>query len=244
MPGDSPIDAQYECSGEATSAAEERSPPAYTRPEEPYLILNEPIPWRQIKSIIWANAALVFLHVSTAATIATIFAVFLRGRMYPNPYPNSGSHPPLAFDHASFMEVIRALDTGNSTVSSWVTSKDTPSWLYGYVPENTPQFNPGFLLWNAKLSATKHSVSPLVFPPPSIPSNPWMAVHILGYKVTSRDTSGLNGWWKMTGLDRFAVQDGQIEFWAKGLTWIRVRAKFDVTVCYIEAVRRSPGDPL
>jgi hypothetical protein len=60
------------------------------------------------------------------------------------------------------------------------------------------------------------------------------SIYIIGYAVTSENTSGNNGWWKITKMDRFGTKDGQIEFWALAAKWYGSKSLYDVKVWYIE----------
>ena len=60
------------------------------------------------------------------------------------------------------------------------------------------------------------------------------SIYIIGYNVTSRNISGNNGWWKITKMDGFGIEDGRIEFWASAARWYRRKALYDVQVWYIE----------
>ena len=60
------------------------------------------------------------------------------------------------------------------------------------------------------------------------------SIYIIGYNVTSKDTSGRNGWWRITKVDRFGIKDGQIEFWALAAKWYGRKALYDVQVWYTE----------
>ena len=60
------------------------------------------------------------------------------------------------------------------------------------------------------------------------------SIYIIGYSVTSRNTSGKNGWWKISKMDKFGIKDGRIEFWALADRWYRRKALYDVQVWYME----------
>jgi hypothetical protein len=60
------------------------------------------------------------------------------------------------------------------------------------------------------------------------------SIYIIGYTVTSRDTSGKNGWWKITKMEGFGIKDGRIEFWALAGRWYGRKSLYDVQVWYVE----------
>jgi len=60
------------------------------------------------------------------------------------------------------------------------------------------------------------------------------SIYIVGYSVTSEKTSGHNGWWKISKMDRFGIKDGRIEFWALAGKLYRSKALYEVQVWYIE----------
>lgn len=64
------------------------------------------------------------------------------------------------------------------------------------------------------------------------------SIRVIGYYVKSQNTSGSNGWWRITKLPAFGVKGQPIEFFALAGKWYKSKSRFEVTVYYVE----SDGD--
>ena len=63
----------------------------------------------------------------------------------------------------------------------------------------------------------------------------WDSVLVVGYTVTSLNTSGNNGWWRITKLPAFAVKGSTLEFFAQAAKWYGSSARYKVTVYWVSA---------
>ncbi|PVF95491.1 hypothetical protein CPB86DRAFT_763883 [Serendipita vermifera] len=138
-----------------------------------------------------------------------------------------------------FLDMVGKMGTGGD---SWVCSDLTKSWSYGYSSTESPHSTITIQTWTAALNDVQHSAAPLVFPPttdntqPSTPDPAEAArldYRIIGYTVTSQNTSGSNGWWRIAQLPKFGMLGRAIEFYAQAAKWYGSTAKFEVTVYWV-----------
>lgn len=66
-----------------------------------------------------------------------------------------------------------------------------------------------------------------------------LSIRIVGYSVTSLNTSGNNGWWRITSIPTFAVEGGTIGFFAQAAKWYGSKAKYKVKVYWIDGTRKG-----
>jgi len=59
------------------------------------------------------------------------------------------------------------------------------------------------------------------------------SIRVVGYSVTSLNTAGGNGWWRITKLPSFGVEGTPIEFFAAAAHWAGSQAKYEVTVYWV-----------